>query len=42
MRLAEFRKFVNDYYTQPNSELLEIDQFDIDNPQSASEFAADC
>lgn len=33
---------MQDYYTQPNPEILEIDQFDVDNPQSVSEFAADC
>eukprot|EP00347_Sterkiella_histriomuscorum_P020198 403338720 len=41
-KLQDFKRYMYDYYTQPNSDLLEVDQFDIDNSQSVSEFAADC
>ncbi len=41
-RLADFHKYQQEFYSQCNPELLDVDLEDVKDPQSASEYAQDC
>ncbi|CDW87587.1 UNKNOWN [Stylonychia lemnae] len=41
-RLAEFKRYYETYYSSANLDFLDVDLFDMSNPQAVSEYAADC
>ena len=41
-RLAEFKRWQQQYYRNPTEDFISIDQQDAHDPQSVAEYAKDC